>query len=109
MAQWGRETAADTDAVAGDNDDHDGPGLQKTTIDQQLRRSGLAGGHGEDASDNKGFGSQRRQGEGEEEAREARYIDGASRLEERESRWILVDDNDVPPPADLMSPRGEGC
>jgi hypothetical protein len=63
----------------------------------------------EDAADNRGFGGQRRQGEGEEEAREARRIDRASRLEERENRWILADDNDVPPPPNLMSPWGEGC
>ena len=63
----------------------------------------------EDAADNRGFGGQRRQGEGEEEAREARCIDGASRLEERENRWILADDDDVPPPPNLTSPRGEGC
>jgi hypothetical protein len=46
MARWGWETAADTDTAAGDNDDRDGLGLQKTTIGQQWRRSGLVGGHG---------------------------------------------------------------
>jgi hypothetical protein len=70
---------------------------------------GIGGRAREDAADNRGFGGQRRQGEGEEEAREARCIDGASSLEERENRWILADDDDVPPPPDLTSPWGEGC
>jgi hypothetical protein len=70
---------------------------------------GIGGQAREDAADNGGFNGQRRQGEGEEEAREACCIDGASRLEERENRWILADDDDVPPPPDLTSPRGEGC
>jgi hypothetical protein len=65
MARWGRETAADTDAAAGDNDDRDGPGSRKTTIGRQWK--------------------------------------------EGENRWILADDDDVPPPPDLTSPRGEGC
>ncbi len=63
----------------------------------------------EDAADNGGFGGQRRQGEGEKEAREARCINRASRLEERENHWILADGDDVLPPPDLTSPRGEGC
>ncbi len=63
----------------------------------------------EDAANNGGFGGQRRQGEGEEEACETRRIDRASRLEERENHWILADDNDVSPPPNLISPRGEGC
>ncbi len=70
---------------------------------------GIGGRAREDAAGNGGFGGQRRQGEGEEEAREARCIDGASRLEEWENRWILADNDDVPPPPDLTSPRGEGC
>jgi hypothetical protein len=70
---------------------------------------GIGGRAREDAADNGGFGSQRRQGEGEEEARKARHINGASRLKERKNRWILADDDDVPPPPDLTSPRGEGC
>jgi hypothetical protein len=63
----------------------------------------------EDAADNRGFGGQPRQGEGEEEAREAHCIDGASRLEKRKNHWILAGDDDVPPPPDLTSPQGEGC
>ena len=70
---------------------------------------GIGGRAREDAADNRGFGGQQRQGEGEEEAREARCIDGASRLEERENHWILADGDDVPTPPDLTSPRGEGC
>ncbi len=70
---------------------------------------GIGGQVREDAADNRGFGGQWRQGEGEEEACEARCIDGASRLEERENRWILADNDDVLPPLDLTSPRGEGC
>ncbi len=46
MARWDQETAADTDAVAGDNDDRDGPGSRKTTMGRQWRWSGLAGGRG---------------------------------------------------------------
>jgi hypothetical protein len=70
---------------------------------------GIGGRAREDAADNGGFGGQQRQGEGEEEASEARCINGASRLEEWENSWILVDDDDVLPPPDLTSPRGEGC
>jgi hypothetical protein len=70
---------------------------------------GIGGRARENAADNRGFGGQWRQGEGEEEAREAHRIDGASRLEERENRWILADNDDVPPPPNLTSPRGEGC
>jgi hypothetical protein len=70
---------------------------------------GIGGRAREDAADNRGFGGQRRQGEGEEEAREAHRINGASRLEEQENRWILADDDDVPPPPNLTSHRGEGC
>jgi hypothetical protein len=70
---------------------------------------GIGGRVQEDAADNRGFGGQRRQGEGEEEACEAHRINRASRLEERENRWILVNDDDVPPPPDLTSHRGEGC
>jgi hypothetical protein len=70
---------------------------------------GIGGWAWEDAADNRGFSGQQRQGEGEEEAHETRCIDGASRLEEWENRWILADDDDVPPPPNLTSPRGEGC
>ncbi len=41
---------------------------------------GIGGQAREDAADNRGFGGQQRQGEGEEEAREAHCINGASRL-----------------------------
>jgi hypothetical protein len=70
---------------------------------------GIGGWAREDAADNGGFGGQRRQGEGEEEAREAHCINGASRLKEWENHWILVDDDDVPPQPSLTAPRGEDC
>ncbi len=46
---------------------------------------GIGGRAREDSADNRGFGGQRRQGEGEEEEREACCINRASRLEEWEN------------------------
>jgi hypothetical protein len=92
--------------AAGDNDDRDGPGSQKITIGRQWRRSGLAGGRGRMRQTMEGSVANGPKGEGEEEAREASCIDGASRLEEWENRWILADNDDVLPPPDLTSPGG---
>ncbi len=65
----------------------------------------------EDAVDNEGLGSQRRQGEGEEEeeARKARHINRASRQGDQGNCWILADDYNIPPSPNPVSPRGEGC
>jgi hypothetical protein len=62
----------------------------------------------EDAADNGGLGGRHRQGEGEEEAPKARCINVASGRGDRGNRWILADDNNVPPPPGPMAPRGEG-
>jgi hypothetical protein len=109
MARWGRETAGDTDTAASDNDNRDGLGLRKNNNRPTMEAVGIGGRAQEDVADNEGFGGQRRQGEGKEEAREACRIDKASKLEERENRCILADDDDVPPPPDPTSPWGEGC
>ncbi len=70
---------------------------------------GIGGRAREDALDDVGLGGQRRRGEGEEEAPEARRITGASGWGNRWNRWILADDNNIPPPPHPMSLREEGC
>ncbi len=62
----------------------------------------------EDAADDGRLGGGRRQGEGEEEAREAHRMDGASRRGDRGNRWISMEEDNVPPPFDPTSLQGEG-
>ncbi len=62
----------------------------------------------EDAVDDGGLGDGWRQGEGEEEAHEAHCMDGASGRGDQGNRWILVEDDDVPPPSNPTSLQGEG-
>ncbi len=69
---------------------------------------GIGGLAWEDAADNGGLGGQRRLGEGEEEARKAHCIDGASGRGDRGNRRILADNDNVPPPPNPTSPWGEG-
>ncbi len=69
---------------------------------------GIGGLAREDAADDGGLGGQRRRGEGEEEARKAHCINGASGRGDRGNCWILANDNNIPPPPNPTSPQEEG-